>query len=287
VAIYYVRMMRSRRLPHQRWPSTGLIALLVATVVPFVTLAGTADLARANGNNGMVSCVDFARAKMWQSPSQPLTISRSLDLGSVFVWDVSVETGDAQHDGRESQPGERVTVRLGTAEFGPTNDIPDSDPSFRTQTFPAAQQLDITEVTVAHAPIVAPDSVQVGLVCVTWSPMPPVPTTTPTTSLPPVISTTTPVSTTTTTTPPPTTSSNPPSATTLPPTSASTSTTALVADPTAESIPPPAAGNNAPPTEGAKVLAFTGSSGLWLMVALAVILLDVGYMVWSSTRSRA
>jgi len=218
-----------------------------------------------------LSCVDFGHQRIWLRGPSPETLVLPLDLGSVFVASVSIETGDSEHNGLEHQPGERVTATIGGAVFGPTDDIPDDDPTFRTQTFPAHAQLDIAEVIVTHAPVVAPDSVDVGLVCIRWTPTAPAASTT-TTGPPSTVPITTTTDAATTTTQ-------------IATTTAPATSTTLVSGPTAVLQPPPAPnGESATVIEGAQQLAFTGSAWTLLMLAAGAIILDLGYMFWSSTR---
>ncbi len=236
--------------------------LAVATVVLMVPAA-------AQQSGETVSCVDFGRQKIWLRGASLETLTLPIDLGWVFVRSVSIETGDSGHNGLEIQPGERVTVTVGGTTVGPTDDIPDDDPTFRTQVFEVQAQLSVTDVVVTHAPVVAPDSVDVGLVCVNWSPSAPVPTTT--TAPPP------------TTTSPTSTSTTPAPTTTLPP----ATTTTVVSGPVAVSQPPTTTiSRAAPEIEGAQQLAFTGTTGTMIMLAAGLVMLDLGYMFWSSTKTR-
>ncbi len=235
--------------------------LTVATVALMVPAA-------AQQSGETVSCVDFGRQRIWLRGASLETLTLPIELGSVFVRSVSVETGDSGHNGSEIQPGERVTATIGGATFGPTEDIPDNDPTFRTQAFAVQAQLLVTDVVITHAPVVAPDSVEVGLVCITWSPTAPVQTTT--------------------TAPPPTTTSQPPTSTTpAPTTTLPTTTTSVVSGPVAVSQPPTTTiSPAAPEIEGAQQLAFTGTTGTMLMLAAGLVMLDLGYMFWSSTKTR-
>ena len=61
-------------------------------------------------------------------------------------------------------------------------DIADDDPTTKTQVFPVDVALEVQEIRVVHAPVVAPDSVDVGLVCVSWLASPPTTTAAPTTT---------------------------------------------------------------------------------------------------------
>ncbi len=227
--------------------------MILGTLLAGVLSGSAATGAAAVESDTNVSCVDFGQQRIWLRGAVPEELTASMSLGSVYVTSMSVETGDAQHNGIEIQPGERVTAFIGTTEIGTTNDIPDDDPLFRTQVFAVDMQLTVSEVRIVHAPIVAPDSVDVGLVCVTWLAAPP--------------TTTTAAATTTTAAP---TSTTIATTTTISATTTSVVTTTTGPDPI---------------IEGRQELAFTGTGQTMLMLVIAMALIDIGYLAWSATRA--
>ncbi len=251
-----------------------MAAVTLGTLLAGVLSGAAATGAVAVESDANVSCVDFDQQQIWLKGAIPEELTAPMSLGTVYVTSVSVETGDAQHNGIEIQPGERVTAFIGTTEIGTTNDIPDDDPLFRTQVFAVDKQLTVSEIRIVHAPIIAPDSVDVGQVCVTWLAAPPTTTTaaaTTTTTTAPTsttVATTTTVAATTTTVAATTTSA---SATTT--SAAATTTSAAPTTTVPETI-----------IEGRQELAFTGTGQTMLMLVIAIALIDIGYLAWSTTR---
>ncbi|MEM9202145.1 MAG: hypothetical protein AAGC53_10815 [Actinomycetota bacterium] len=146
-------------------------------------------------------------------------------LGEVDA--VTVTVFDRSHPGAETQPGERVTISLGTTAVGTTPDLPDGDQA-ATYVLAVGRYLETDSLSVAHSPSEVADSITVVSVCVTFAVAPPSTTTT----IAPTTTTTVPV--TTTTVPDGTTTSAPPPTNPPPTTTASPTTSA----PPSSSVPP-------------------------------------------------